>query len=187
MTEPSHSRDSVSAATAPAAVVLSPLRESDAPTLRAWINDRDTVLFNAAYRPVGDAAHAAWFARVQQDPSMVVFGVRTLVDDSLVGSCQLHGIHPVHRSAELQIRIGSEGARGRGFGTEAVHLLLCHGFRDLNLERIFLHVFATNTRAIRVYERLGFVREGRLRRAAFIDGSYIDVVVMAVLRDEWNG
>ena len=93
----------------------------------------------------------------------------------------------MHRTAELQIRIGEGAERGAGRGSEAVVLLLNFGFRDLNLNRIFLHVFANNEPALRMYEKVGFTREGVLRRAAYIDGSYVDIVVMGILREEHLG
>ncbi len=111
----------------------------------------------------------------------MIFGIRLLEGGSLIGTCQLHAIDPIHRTAELQIRI-APSHHGQGYGTEAVGLLLDHAFKDLNLHRVQLHVFATNARAIRVYEKAGFAREGVLLEAAYIDGKYVDVVVMGVLR-----
>ncbi|HJZ73768.1 MAG TPA: GNAT family protein [Vicinamibacterales bacterium] len=168
-------------------VALAPLVDADLPRLFAWINDREEVLTNAAYRPVSETDHRAWFESIRQRSDVVIFGIRTLVTDALVGSCQLHSMHPVHRIAELQIRLGEKDARGKGWGSEAVRLLLDFAFRDLNLERVFVQVFATNVAAIRVYEKTGFSREGVLRKAAHIDGERVDVVMMGILREEHAG
>jgi|SRR5581483_6054711 len=164
-------------------VVLAPLTESDVPLLHDWINDRELVLWNAPYKPVSSAQHRAWFDALAQRRDLAIFGVRLLDGGRLIGSCQLHSIDPIHRSAELQIRIGAPDQRGKGYGTEATRLLLEHAFKDLNLHRVSLHVFATNARAVRAYEKAGFTREGVLREAAYVDGRYVDVIVMAVLRD----
>ena len=67
-----------------------------------------------------------------------------------------------------------------------MNLLLNFAFKDLNLHRVYLHVFATNSAAIRAYEKAGFVYEGKLRSAAHIDGAYVDVVIMSVLREEYE-
>jgi RimJ/RimL family protein N-acetyltransferase len=115
-----------------------------------------------------------------------MFAIREREGDRLVGSCQLLGLDARHRSAELQIRIGEPDARGRGLGTEAVALLLRHAFADLDLHRVSLHVFASNAAALATYERCGFVREGVLREAAMLDGRRDDVVVMGVLRRDWE-
>jgi RimJ/RimL family protein N-acetyltransferase len=170
-----------------ARIGLFPLRSIDAPVLLEWINDRDQVLRNAPYKPVSESAHYAWFEAVQKRTDMTMFGIRVLETDKLIGTCQLRGIDSVHRNAELQIRIGDVGSRGVGYGTEAVRLLLEFAFVDLNLHRVFLHAFATNVAAIRVYEKVGFVREGVLRQAAHINGEYVDVMVMGVLRNEYAG
>jgi diamine N-acetyltransferase len=164
------------------AVELTPLRAEDSPVLFAWINDGALVELSAPFRPVSNAEHVAWFEQIRQREDVRIFGIRE--DDRLVGSCQLHSIHPVHRSAELQIRIGAEDARGRGVGREALQQLLWYGFDELDLHRIYLHVFTTNERAIRLYERAGFRREGVLREAALIDGAWVDVLLLALLRHE---
>ena len=162
-------------------VKLTALAPGDSETLRAWINDRDLVLNNAPYRPVHAEQHEAWFAGAEQRADAVIFAIRVVDGDRLIGTCQLLHIHPVHRNAELQIRIGEADARGQGHGSEAVRLLLDFAFRDLNLHRVYLNVFASNAAAIRAYEKSGFVQEGVAREAAFIDGRFVDVVQMAAL------
>jgi UDP-4-amino-4,6-dideoxy-N-acetyl-beta-L-altrosamine N-acetyltransferase len=164
------------------AVEVTPLRPEDSALLLAWINDRKLVELSAPFRPISQAEHDVWFEQIQQSEGVRIFGIRE--EGRLVGSCQLHSIHPVHRSAELQIRIGAEDARGRGVGREALEQLLRYGFDKLDLHRIYLHVFSTNDRAIRAYENAGFRREGLLREAAWIDGAWVDVLLMAVLRDD---
>ena len=168
-------------------VALTPVSEGDLPTLFRWINTRDDVVLSAPYRPIGEREHVRWLEAIQQRTDVALFGIRLVQTGALIGSCQLHSIHPVHRTAELQIRIGEGAERGAGRGSEAVVLLLNFGFRDLNLNRIFLHVFANNEPALRMYEKVGFTREGVLRRAAYIDGSYVDIVVMGILREEHLG
>jgi RimJ/RimL family protein N-acetyltransferase len=165
-------------------IELTELREADVAPLFEWINDREEVLLNAGYAPVHEADHRAWFDSIRDRPDVVIFAIRTVADGELIGTCQLLRIDPRHSTAELQIRIGVSAARGQGYGTEAVRCLLMHAFRDLGLARVQLHVFATNTRAIRAYEKAGMRREGVLRSAAFIDGQRCDVVVMGILRDE---
>jgi RimJ/RimL family protein N-acetyltransferase len=81
--------------------------------------------------------------------------------------------------------IGEKSYWNRGCGTEAVRLLAQHGLNPLNLNRIFLHVFENNPRAIRSYEKAGFTHEVRERQAEFKDGKYIDVLVMSMLKDEF--
>lgn len=165
-------------------VVLTELRRSDSEALFRWINDPEVVRFNAAYTPVHESGHLAWFDRVTTDRDRIVFGVRTPESERIIGVLQLVDIHPIHRSAELIIRIGEDADRGKGLGSEAVGLAIAFGFRHRNLQRIWLRVFADNPRAIRAYEKAGMVREGLLRRAYYIDGAWRDEVVMAALEEQ---
>lgn len=161
---------------------MAPLREEDAEILFRWINERELVLLSSRFDPPTEEEHRSWFSSIRARDDVEIWGIRLVEDDRLIGSCQLHSIDRHHRNAELQVRIGERVAWGRGYGTEAVRLLVSHAFDDLDLHRVSLHVFTHNERAIRAYERAGFQREGRLREAAFIDGRYLDVFVMAALR-----
>lgn len=165
-------------------VDLTPILDDDRERLFAWINDREEVILNSAYSPVHERDHAAWFESIRGRPDVAIFAIRLAGTGELIGSCQLRDIDHRHGTAELQIRIGASEARGRGYGTEAVRMLLAHAFRDLNLQRVQLHVFADNPRAIRAYEKAGMAREGLLRSAAYIDGRRRDLVVMGILRED---
>lgn len=166
------------------AVELTLLRPEDSPLLFEWINDRALVTLNAPFRPVSQDEHDAWFEQIRQREDVRIFAIRE--GGRLVGTCQLHGIHAVHRSAELQIRIGAAAARGRGVGTAATTRLLEIGFRELGLHRVQLHVFSTNESARRLYERVGFRVEGVQREAACIGAKWVDVVMMAMLDSEFD-
>jgi RimJ/RimL family protein N-acetyltransferase len=91
-----------------------------------------------------------------------------------------------NRSSEIGIIIGDKSAWNQGYGTESVRLLVKLGFETLNLNRIYLHVFETNPRAVKCYEKAGFVHEGRQRQGEWQDGRFIDVLVMSILQEEWR-
>jgi RimJ/RimL family protein N-acetyltransferase len=165
-------------------VELSPLTDADSAIMLRWINDRDLVQLSSAYRPVDEAHHREWFDSIRRRSDVVIFGIREIDAGRLVGSCQLLSISPTHRKAELQVRIGEADARGRGYGREAVELLLDFAFNDLNLHRVELTVLDGNEPAIKTYLGAGFRREGIQRRAAYIDGRFVDLVFMGILRDE---
>ena len=164
---------------------LSPLRTDESEQLFTWINDRDLLTHSAPYKPTHHNKHLEWFNSLTSRSDLAIFGIRSKSDDVLVGTCQLHSISQIHRSAELQIRIGAEGARGKGFGKDACKLLLHHGFNDLNLHRIYLHVLATTIAARALYKSVGLTFEGKLRDAVFIDSVWTDVVLMGILRREY--
>lgn len=165
-------------------IALVPVERDDLPLLFNWINDRDLVVLSAPFRPIDGPRHESWFESMLKRDDVHLFGIRHVESGRLIGSCQLLGVHPIHRHAELQVRIGEADARGRGYGTQALELLVRFGFVDLHLHRISLHVFADNAVAIRTYEKVGFRREGVLRDAAYVDGRYVDVVIMGILKTE---
>ena len=165
-------------------VALTSIGADDSETLFRWINDPETVRFNAPYRPVHWENHKEWLKSLGKTSTKVVFAIR--VGPELVGIAQLIDIDPIHRSAELTIRIGDEANRGRGYGTEAVKLLVAFAWRDLNLHRVWLRVFSNNERAIKAYTRAGFVQEGVMREAAHINGKYVDMCVLGQIRPKFE-
>lgn len=168
------------------AVRLRALTSSDQELLRAFINDPEVLQFSNVYRPISDVQQQAWFHSAVTNDHQAWFGIETLAPAELVGTCCLVDIDWVGRVAELRIRIGDKAAWGKSLGHEACALLVDFGFRHLNLERIWLRVFARNPRALQVYRKLGFVEEGRLRRAWRLAGVTDDVIVLGLLRDEWR-
>lgn len=106
-------------------------------------------------------------------------------DSRLIGQCALFNLDDIAHTAELGITIGDRAYWGKGYGREAITLLLDYAFRLRNLRRVWLRVHANNHRAIRAYAACGFVEEGRLRAHVWSNGHYTDLLCMGVLRDEW--
>jgi RimJ/RimL family protein N-acetyltransferase len=107
-------------------------------------------------------------------------------DNKFIGQCALFHFDQVARTCELGIMIGDKDYWGRGYGREAIGLLLDYGFRYHNLHRVYLSVNGNNERAIRAYLVCGFKEEGRLRAHVWHDNAYIDLVYMGILRAEWE-
>lgn len=105
------------------------------------------------------------------------------VDGAPVGTASLFGFDMYARHAEVGITLAPE-ARGRGIGSEAIRQLVAFGFERRNLRRIHLQAIASNTPALRAYEKAGFVIEGRLREHAWVRGGYEDIVLMGILRSD---
>ena len=108
------------------------------------------------------------------------------VAGTLVGRCGMFSFDHVARNAEVGLGLGPDH-RGKGYGREVLGLLLDYGFTYRNLHRVWLQCSAGNGRAIRCYTAAGFVEEGRMREHAWINGAYVDMVRMAVLRRDWEG
>jgi RimJ/RimL family protein N-acetyltransferase len=147
-------------------VSIGPLLPADVAPLFLWKNDAFAAKWDVAFRPIDGVAYARWFERLETDRSTTVFAIRKLDGVGIIGFIGFGDIHPVHRSAELGVRIGNEPDRGKGYGKEAIFLALQYAWRSLNLNRVQLKVFADNERALRTYTAAGFEQEGRLRRAA---------------------
>jgi RimJ/RimL family protein N-acetyltransferase len=165
-----------------------PERE-DLPRFVAWLNDPDVRTNLAISLPLSLVEEERWFeSMLQQSPpehSMVI-EIREGDGWKPVGNCGFHVIDWRSRNGEIGLFIGEKALWNQGYGTEAVRLLLRHGFNTLNLHRIALRVFETNPGGIRAYEKAGFVLEGRFRQAEYQDGRYIDVLYMSVLRSEYK-
>lgn len=165
-------------------VCLTEIREQDNQSLYEWINLSETVHYNSPWKPVTYSAHSKWFECIGADETRFVLAIRGVETDnpSIIGVIQLLNVSPVHRSAELTIRIGRPEDRGCGYGVEALMLAIEFAWRDLNLQRLWLRVFSSNQRAIKAYLKAGFVSEGVMKRSAWISGQWQDEEIMAILR-----
>jgi RimJ/RimL family protein N-acetyltransferase len=162
--------------------------ERDAPTLARWSEDTEYLrAVDSDYaRPLSPEEFALRLSPDQADPNRLEFHLRTLADDRLIGFVALHSVEWNNGAALLAIGIGEARYRGKGYGTDALQLILRFAFHELNLFRVGLDVIATNSRAIRAYEKLGFRCEGRMRGAVLRDGCRTDRILMGILRDEWS-
>ncbi|MFN2121337.1 MAG: GNAT family N-acetyltransferase [Anaerolineales bacterium] len=168
---------------------LRAIERSDLPRYLEWLNDPEVTEGLWHYLPLSMDDEAAWFEKMrQQDAEQRPLAIEIRENQAwrLVGNVGLLDLRWANRSAELGIFIGDKSVWDKGYGTEAVELMLQHAFDTLNLHRVFLRVFATNKRAQRSYEKAGFVSEGTLRQAVFRHGLYVDMHIMGILRPEWR-
>ncbi|MBA2692137.1 MAG: GNAT family N-acetyltransferase [Rubrobacter sp.] len=114
------------------------------------------------------------------------FAIHVKGERDPIGVIGLMNISDANTSADLSIIVGHPDDRQRGYGAEAIEVMLRHGFHELGLNRVGLSVFAFNEDAMSTYEKLGFEEEGRLRRAIKRDGSFHDAILMSVLKSEWE-
>ncbi len=112
--------------------------------------------------------------------------IRTLEEDRTIGLIGLDGIRWTHGDAWVGIGLGEREYWGKGYGTDAMRILLRYAFEELNLHRLSLSVFEYNPRAIRSYEKVGFVIEGSARQFLNRDGQRYDMIFMGILREEWE-
>lgn len=124
--------------------------------------------------------------KISQDDSRVDLIIAMQENDQTIGDIALMDIDLQNRSGAIRIAINSEQDFGKGYGTEAMRLVLDYGFGILNLHRIELDVYSFNERAIHTYEKLGFKREGTKRDALYYDYQYHDSIIMSILQDEFH-
>ncbi|HZZ83910.1 MAG TPA: GNAT family protein [Anaeromyxobacteraceae bacterium] len=170
-----------------ARVRLRALVRADAPALASFVNEplvRRTALLAG---PVTVQQEEDFVLRVRASAVDAVFGIELREGPRLVGVAGLHAIDRGSRSAQFGIFVGVPELWNQGYGTEATRLTVSHAFRALQLHRVWLHVFTENAAGIRCYEKVGFAKEGLLREAVFHEGRYHDLVVMALLRQDWDG
>ncbi len=164
-------------------VLLRPLQPADWPKLAAWSNDPDVSRYLEGEYPKALADYPEWYRRAMSDRHSQHYAISTH-SHLLIGHIELDHIAWRSGDAELRIRIGEKAYWDQGFGTDAVRTLVRHAFSALGLTRVYLRVFAANRRAIRCYEKVGFRKEGRLRRPG-PDGGEVTLFLMRILRSEF--
>ncbi|CAL9559102.1 GNAT family protein [Streptomyces sp. Tu 3180] len=165
--------------------VLRPFTEADAGTMWQILQDPEVVRFTFEPSTVlTPESLRSWYGSRSARPDRLDLAVTDRATGDLVGEVVLNEWDPDARSCTFRTLIGPRG-RGRGLGTEATRLIVGHGFERLGLRRIQLEAYGDNPRALRVYEKVGFVVEGVRREAAFRNGAWVDEVIMAILDREW--
>lgn len=114
----------------------------------------------------------------------VLFGVEN-EESKLIGWVFLQDIEHEHGRAGIGILLAPE-VRGQGYGKYVMEKAIDIGFNQLRLNKIYLTTRGVNNRAISLYEKIGFVVEGKLRKHAYVDGNYYDTYFMGILKSEWK-
>lgn len=169
-------------------VTLRALARADMATMLQFSQDVEVELLSGGDPPIPSTRESweKWFderlSKEQKDSAN--FAIET--DGHMIGMCGLWHFNLHSQTCHLGITIGERDYWGRGYGREAIGLLLDYAFRLRNFRKVALDTGSTNERAIRCYRACGFVEEGRLRQHLWVDGQYVDEVHMGILRDEWG-
>lgn len=165
-------------------IYLSPMTPEDADRYAEFFNDLEVtrgLTLSASYMSVED--EKSWLSsHVSSNQDYSIIDAKT---DSLIGSVGLDGIDMLNSTAEIGIAIGDKNYWDKGYGAEAMELLLDYGFRRLNLHSVFLHVYSFNERAVRCYKKVGFKMAGTLRSQVQRGGKFYDRHLMDILPDEF--
>lgn len=165
--------------------VLRPVEPRDAQRLYEFKNNIEVAAqLGGFHTGLALADVTDWVEYHRRKADEVIWTIADRADDLCLGHVGLYKIDHRVRSAEFAIMIGSKNHWGRGIGRAVSRAVVDWSFSELNLNRLCLSVLATNERAIRLYESLGFSEEGRLREAQFRGGRFLDVILMGVLQGE---
>jgi RimJ/RimL family protein N-acetyltransferase len=170
---------------------LDAIRDDDLPLLARWLDDLGVqrlanpgIVTPITVLDLQDPE--GWFEPERRSSNSYLFAVRTLADDTLIGMTALAHVHTQAHHAEFGINLANPAYQGKGYGADVSRVMLRYGFHELNLNRIYLRVFAYNPRAVHLYEKMGFRREVVQREMLYRDGRYYDQIIMGLLRSEWE-
>lgn len=167
-------------------VRLEPLAEEHLSRSMEWVNDPFIMSGVLRVLPVSWEDQQRWFAALQADPGRMVWALVQTRGNRHVGNTGLYHLDRDHSRAEFWIYLGAPESRGLGVASQALGLVKAFAFGPLGLRRLYLHVDVDNRPAFGLYTRHGFFCEGVLRQHYFIDGKWIDVAVMSLLKHEYD-
>lgn len=162
-------------------IALRALEKNDLKRCWKWMNDPEVFVGEPGIRlPESFYEEEKWYEETQKDVRTKIFAIQ--IGKRHIGNIGLHNIDNRNKRAELGIMIGDKNCWDKGYGSDAIKTILSMGFNELNLHKIYLHVFPSNKRAFKCYEKCGFKKEGALMEHVFKGGKYQDLIVMSIVR-----
>lgn len=166
---------------------LRELSIKDMETINLWRNNPELIQYlGAPYRFIDLQVDKEWFDNYMKNRNTTIRCSIVDKNDKILGLISLVSINYINQSAELHIMIGMEEERCKGMGTFAICRMIEHAFFDLNLQRIQLSVLEDNLRAIHVYEKIGFKREGVIRKCVYKQGVFKNLFIYGIIRNEYT-
>ncbi len=167
---------------------LRPLQFGDENLFFKWRNDLDYIRLTKSFRlPKHQRIEKDWLESVMKDKSnrSITFIIETVSDSESIGFVQLNSMDWISRNCMFGIAITEKNQQGKGFGKEVMRLLFKYAFDNLNLLKIGLEVTAFNENSIYLYEKIGFEKEGELKKQYFWDGEYHDVYIYGLFKENF--
>ena len=159
------------------------ITEEDTDKIIKWRNSPSINQYFIYREPFTRESHLNWLHNKVEKGEVVQFMI--MLNDNEIGTVYLRDIDYKNKKCEFGIFIGEESNWGKGFGTIASKLAIDYAFKNLKLNRVFLRVFPSNIRAIKSYEKIGFLREGIFREDVIINEKSYDIIFMSILRKDW--
>ena len=166
-------------------VYLSPMCIDDVPKYVKWMNDpKVTDGINCGKNIATIESERAWLENSIKNGNYNLAIIKKERNE-LIGNCGFHDIDKIHGLATIGIFIGEEENRNKGFGREALKLLIGYGFDYLNLQNIMLTVYSFNEKAVACYKKVGFKEIGKRRDAVIKNNKRYDIIYMDIIREEY--
>ena len=166
-------------------IYLSPRNAEDVEIFTEWMNDfYITDYTGRSHQTMTLQEEKEYLENGSKDKN--TFAIIDKEKEKIIGSVGLHNIDSINRTATLGILIGDREYWSKGYGTEAIRLILDFGFNYLNLNNVDLALMEFNERALKCYQKCGFKEIGRRRKCKFINGKYWDSILMDILAEEFK-
>ena len=165
------------------------IEREDLKQLRDWRNNADFRKHFREYRELNMANQEDWFEKkVMKDPTTMMFSVRRLSDNELIGVCGFVYINWVHRHADLSLYIGwnDEYIDETGYAEDACIELLRYGFHELALNKVWTEIYEFDIKKKNLYDKIGFIQDGLLRQNYFYEGKWWDSRIISLLCNEFK-
>ncbi len=161
------------------------INKSDLDQMIAWLNT-DEISQVMGYLPIFTIENQTqWYEEMISTDNTYVFAICINDSNKHIGNVGLGNIDYINRNAMLNIFIADKEMQGKGYGTETIRLILKFAFNRLNLHRIYLQTSERFTAALKMYEKIGFIKEGIKREHYYRNGDYEDKLLFSILRDEF--
>ena len=171
-------------------VSLHAVESEDLNQLKDWRNNTEFRKHFREYRELNMRQQQIWFEeKVVKDPTTLMFSIRRIDDNQLLGCCGYVYINWVHRHADLSLYIGWRDAYvdKKGYAKESCKLLLDYGFNELCLNKVWTEIYEFDRKKKTLYDQFGFKQDGLLRQNYWYDNKWWDSRILSLLTSEYNG
>jgi UDP-4-amino-4,6-dideoxy-N-acetyl-beta-L-altrosamine N-acetyltransferase len=167
-------------------IYLRELTKKDLLVINKWRNDKEIIdSLIAPFRFINQETDDNWFDNYQQNRNeQVRCSICLKENDELIGLVSLTSIDYINRSGLFHLMLGKRAEQGKGYGTAATKMMIGHAFNNLNLHRLFLIVLEDNEKAVHIYEKCGFKKEGLMKDSVYKNGAYKSTLMMSLLKAE---
>ena len=166
--------------------IIRPLTLDDLDNVMTWVNDPEVIGRYAYFtKPISRGEEEKWLKGKLESKVDCFYAIEN-ADDVYLGNCAIEKIHWPAKHGRLSITIGNKEERGKGHGFRAINLLLDQAFNEHNLHKVYLIVAVDNQKSINLFKKCGFLEEGRYRDHYIINGNFIDMFAMGILKNEFK-